>query len=168
MKDASPNERRVASAAAWVLIGCVFALIWPTAFGGATAYIGIDGESMSGTFESGDLVIVREQRSYEVGDAVTFRVPAGEFGAGAHVIHRIIGGNGTDGFTLQGDNKTQADPWRPTAADIVGKSWIHIPGGAARFKQMGQPVPLGALCAGLTVFAMLLPRKDEVTEPATA
>lgn len=167
MGRATRAERRVASAAAWVLLGCLFALVWPAALGGATAYIGVDGHSMDGTYVDGDLIVVRKQESYAVGDIVTFRVPEREFGAGAHVIHRIIGGDGTQGFTLQGDNRTQPDPWRPRTADVLGKSWIRVPGGATRFQQLGQPVPLGALVAALTVFAMLLPRKDEAQEPVT-
>lgn len=153
-------ERAVRSAALWVLLAAVTFLVWPVTFGGATSFVGVDGRSMDGTYATGDLIVLREQPAYAVGDIVTFRVPAGEFGAGAHVIHRIVGGDGTTGFITQGDNKPLIDPWRPKTSDVVGKSWVRVPGAAARFQQLGQPVPLGALCAGLTVFVMLLPKKQ--------
>src|SRR5687768_9615768 len=79
-----------------VLLGGWFVFLAPTNLGGPTAYIEVSGHSMDGTYQTGDLVITREQDSYEVGDIVTFRVDNG-----GKVIHRIIGGNGTEGYTLQ-------------------------------------------------------------------
>jgi signal peptidase I len=136
-------------------------LVWPQSMHGAVAYVGVDGHSMDGTYADGDLIAVRAQSSYAVGDIVTYRIPKGEFGAGANVIHRIIGGNGETGFTTQGDNKPLPDPWHPRTGDVLGKSALRIPGGARYFLALAQPVPLGGLCAGLTVFVMLLPGKSK-------
>ena len=135
-------------------------LAWPQSFGGRTAFIGVDGQSMAPTYASGDLLVVRRQGTYHVGDVITYIVPKGEFGAGAHVVHRITGGKGTAGFVTQGDNRAVADEWHPRHEDVVGATSLRIPGAASWFQQLGRPVPLGALCAGLTVMVMLLPRRQ--------
>ena len=59
---------------------------------------------MQPTLYEGDLAVVRQQSSYEEGDIVAFRVPEGEDGEGAIIIHRIVGGDAENGFILQGDN----------------------------------------------------------------
>lgn len=156
------NERRVAKAAGYTLLLALLALLWPQNFAGPTSFVGVDGHSMDGTYVDGDLIVVRRQSAYAVGDIVTYRVPQGEFGAGAHVIHRIIGGDAETGFITQGDNRDKPDVWRPRPSDMLGTSWIRLPAASARFQQLGQPVPLGALCASLTVFVSLLPKKKAV------
>jgi signal peptidase len=154
-------ERAIARAALLVLTLALLSLVWPQPFGGHTSFAGVDGDSMLGTYDDGDLIVLRAQASYGVGDIVTFRVPEGEFGAGAHVIHRIIGGDPASGFVMQGDNRSRPDEWRPRPDDVVGAAWVRIPGGAATFQSLGTPVNLGALCASLTVAMMLLPRRRE-------
>lgn len=160
-------ERVVARAALTVLSAASLALVWPQTFGGPTAFVGVDGDSMNGTYVDGDLIVVREQGSYDVGDVITYRVPAGEFGAGAHVIHRIVGGDAEAGFRTQGDNRDRPDEWRPRPTDILGASWVRVPSAAQRFQDLGEPVPLGALCAGLTVAVGLMPRRDRASAPET-
>ena len=144
-----------------VLTVACLSLVWPQSLGGPVAFVGVDGHSMDGTYVDGDLIVARRQPSYEIGDIVTYRVPKGEFGAGAHVIHRIVGGDGESGFVTQGDNRAQVDPWLPRASDVIGKSWVRIPQGAGLFLQLAKPLNLGALCAALTVFVMLLPRREQ-------
>jgi signal peptidase len=144
-------------------IAALMWLVWPQSFHGSIAYISVDGHSMDGTYKTGDLIAVRKLPAYQVGDVITYRIPKGEFGAGANVIHRITGGNGETGFTTQGDNKPLPDPWHPRTSDVVGKSAVRIPGGAHYFLMLSQPVPLGGLCAALTVFVMLLPKKEKLT-----
>lgn len=154
-------ERRTARAAGLVLVLALLSLVWPQPFGGSTSFAGVSGDSMLGTYDDGDLIVLRAQRSYRVGDITIFRVPEDEFGAGAHVIHRIVGGDGASGFVMRGDNRSQTDPWRPRTQDVVGAAWVRVPGGAAAFRALGRPVNLGALCAGLTVAVALLPRRRQ-------
>jgi signal peptidase len=134
-------------------------LLWPTTLGGDVAYVQVSGHSMDGTYRSGDLVIVRAQGHYTVGDIVAYRIPKAEFAAGAQVIHRIVGGNGAKGFTTQGDNKKSPDDWHPKNADVIGRAWVHVAGAGTWFSKFAQPLPLGALCAGLTVVTMLFPTR---------
>src|SRR5581483_4629369 len=110
-----------------VALVIIASLLHPLGFPGPATAVIIKGSSMLPTYKSGDLVIVKSQNSYQVGDAVAYKVPQGQLGAGDTVIHRIIGGNGRDGFNLQGDNNKSADPWHPTTGDIVGKQWLYLP-----------------------------------------
>ena len=50
-----------------------------------------------------------QTRNYKVHDIVAYKVPKPNPQAGLEVIHRLIGGNGTTGWTVKGDNRTAAD-----------------------------------------------------------
>ena len=147
----------------WLLLAAMLGLLvlaWPQSFGGRVAYVRVDGHSMNPTLAMGDLAVVRRQSSYRIGDAVAYRIPAGEFGAGAVVIHRLVGGNGETGFVTKGDNKTLRDEWHPRTGDIVGRVQYDLPGVGARVTQLTRPVYLGGLMAGLTVLTMLVPSRS--------
>jgi signal peptidase I len=95
----------------------------PIQFGGATAYVVINGNSMLPTYERGDLVILRREAVYAVGDIVTYF----NTDINQHVIHRIV--EMRDGvFVLKGDNNEWLDRETPVASRIVGKAWLHFPG----------------------------------------
>ena len=95
------------------LLGIWFALLGPTAFGGPAGYIEVSGHSMDGTYKTGDLILTRDQDTYAMGDIVTFKV----YDGAGQVIHRITGGDGDTGYTTQGDNNPDPDPWHPTDAE---------------------------------------------------
>ena len=159
-------NRRVVRAGLLMLLAVTGWLSLPQSFGGRIAYIRVDGHSMDPTYSDGDLAVVRSQRSYAIGDPVTYRIPKGEFGAGARVIHRIIGGDGIHGFVTKGDNRTIADPWHPHTSDVVGRVVTHVSGAGDRIATLGTPVNLGGLMAGLTVTMMLLPDRKK-RQPAS-
>jgi len=130
------------------------ALLRPVALGGPVQYVLVEGTSMEPTLSTGDLVLVRKQDDYAVGDVISFRTPIGP------VIHRIIDGNSSDGFVSMGDNNEIVDPWRPTPAEIVGRAWVTLPGGA-RLRWLA-PISLslsGALFAGMGLHSLLRPRR---------
>jgi signal peptidase I len=151
--------RTVANLLCCAVIAAILFVIWPQSLGGSVAYIKVQGHSMDGTYRSGDLIVVRKHSHYAVGDIITYRIPNGEFGAGAQVIHRIVGGNGTTGFITKGDNRKSVDDWHPRNSDVVGESWLRAPGAGVWFSRISQPLPLGVIVGGLTVFVMVLPRK---------
>ena len=123
----------------------------PQGLGGSVLYVVVRGDSMEPAIESGDLLIMRDASSYGVGDVVAYRVPDGDIGAGAIVLHRIVGGNGTDGYVLQGDGNPAPDPWSPTAGDIAATSWIRVPGLGNAFAFVHQPTILASLAAAIVV-----------------
>jgi signal peptidase I len=128
---------------AWIL------LLRPQSLGGSVSYDLIRGNSMVPTLHSNDLVLARNQSSYEVGDIITFRTEAG------NVIHRIVGGSAQEGFITQGDNAEVTDLWRPKPDDILGKMWIGIPNGGKVIETIRSPLVLAALIAALGVFVVL-------------
>ena len=77
--------------------------------------------------------MIRRQDEYALGDIVSIETPIGP------VMHRIVGGDGDEGFVSQGDNNEISDPWRPATSDIVGKLWLRFPGGAHSAGPPGSP-----------------------------
>lgn len=136
---------------ALALVGLITAGVLALA-SGRVGYVSTAGVSMEPTYSAGDLVLVSREGDYGVGDAVAYRDP----GAGATVLHRIIGGDGAHGFVLQGDNNESIDPHEPTADELTGRAIGHVPavGGV-----LGSPPAKGAIAlavAGL-VGSLALP-----------
>jgi len=163
------SVRRLASRALTVAV-VVAAVAWaivlrPPFLGGETSYVIVSGESMEPTMHNGDLVFAREQETYARGDILVYRVPEGEPGAGVLIIHRVMGGDAATGYILQGDNRENVDPWRPTQADVRGKTEWHIPRVGLLVAFMGTPLGLATLAA-LIAFVLVVGRGPE-QRPAT-
>lgn len=139
--------------AVWLL------LLRPTALGGPMGYVMVSGHSMQPTYYTGDLVLTRREAHYRIGDIIAYHIPRGQPGIGGIIIHRIVGGNGTAGFEMRGDNNNFMDPWRPRTSDIVGKAWVHVPGGARWFQWLRQPLNAGVIIGGISVFSLLSGRR---------
>ena len=137
-----------------VVIGW-FLFLRPTILGGPAGYILVSGNSMLPGLESGDLVVTARQTSYAVGDVVVYRIPAGEVGEGAKIVHRIIGVEPQGGYVVQGDNRDKPDKWRPLRSDVEGKVQVHVPKLGMVFSYLHQPIGL-ALIAGLTTIVAVL------------
>lgn len=155
-------------------LAVVAALLWfclPQGLGGRAGWVLVSGTSMLPRLHTGDLVLVERQSSYHVGEVVAYRVPKGQPGAGYEVIHRIVGGNGRTGWTMQGDNRTLPDIWHPTNSDVVGAKLLRIPDAFVVLRFLHTPLLLGLL-AGFGIFFKILlggksEQKDE-DEPGTA
>lgn len=91
-------------------------------FAGGFTVVATHGSSMQPTYHAGDVVVVRDQPSYAVGDAVAYRSPLLD----EVVLHRIVGTDG-DGLLLQGDANDWLDPEQPTEDDLLGAAWLHVP-----------------------------------------
>ena len=104
-------------------VATVVYVFWPTTLGGCSTLTIVSGHSMEPTYLTGDLVWSRCGEA-QVGDVVVYTPPDTD---GARVIHRIIGGNSTDGWLLQGDNNDFVDPWAPDDSLVVGVAQVHIP-----------------------------------------
>lgn len=103
--------------------------------------------SMEPEFSAGDVILIRQGDSYELGDVVTFRDPAG-----ALVTHRLVGR--VDGmFVTKGDANNVEDEELLSPDDIVGKMVTYIPA-------MGQALlflrtPLGLLLLIVVGFLLI-------------
>jgi signal peptidase len=146
----------VGAAAAFVIGWAV--TLRPASLGGPATYVVVRGDSMLPGFHSGDLAILQAGRDYERGDAIGYRVPAGEVGAGQVVVHRIVGGDGQAGYVMEGDNNPAPDPWLPREGDVAGKVWLLLPGVGRAIVIAHQPAVAGALAVSLLVMVVLARR----------
>lgn len=135
----------VAAVVAWAI------LLRPQLLGGPAAYVIVSGASMEPNLANGDLVLATKQSSYRIGDVIAYRVPDGDPGAGALVIHRVVGGSDAAGYLTKGDNREGLDLWRPRRDDVVGSVSITVPRAGLLFASMRTPLGLAAF-AGIAVF----------------
>src|SRR4051794_18499576 len=86
------------------------------------SYVATHGTSMNPVYYEGDLVFVMKADSYHVGQIVAYHgdIP------GQRVLHRIIGGSGTAGFVMKGDNNESIDPLKPTTEEMIGRAVLHV------------------------------------------
>lgn len=136
----------------------VLAWVWflPIQFGGGAAYVIISGESMEPLYHNGDLVIVRRDSEYGVGDIATYYSTE----LNKYVIHRIVAVR--DGkFTFKGDNNAWLDPETIRRDQIIGKAWLHIPGFGRALTPFRTPLGLSLLAGAVAVvvFFAILPGK---------
>ena len=152
MKRPDRHLARVALTVAFVALAVAWALLLrPQALGGPAAYVIVSGKSMEPSLKNGDLVVAQKKTSYSVGDVVAYRIPKGEPGADALVIHRITGGSARAGYVLQGDNRKGEDLWRPKPRDIAGDMRVRLPRAGLLFTSVRTPLGM-AVFAGLVAF----------------
>ncbi|MBI4789337.1 MAG: signal peptidase I [Chloroflexi bacterium] len=146
------TQRRWYSILSAILLFLFLVVAWlslaPLEVGGSAAYVIVNGNSMEPLYHASDLVVVRSADVYQVGDIVTYRHP--DVG---RVIHRIIAQE-EDGFVLQGDNNSWIDSYRPTADDIIGKAWLHIPKLGDLLAQLRTPMAMAVLAGMLPLVTL--------------
>jgi signal peptidase len=123
----------------------------PVWLGGPTSYVMVSGYSMEPTFRNGDLVILRSAPNYKVGDVVAFHAETGI------AIHRIAGVRPDATFITQGDNNPVVDTWHPSPRDVLGRSWLRLPGLGELLGHLKDPVRLGVLIGLIGFLAVMLP-----------
>lgn len=158
------TARRAIGAVVWLVLFAGMFALWPTSLGGRVSYVRVSGTSMEPTMHTGDLAVVRRQSSYSAGDIVAFRIPKGAPGAGHLVIHRIIGGDGTAGYRLQGDNRGHPDVWRPMKAGVVGSRWALVPRAGSLVSGLAHPFVLATILGLLTVVLVVTYRPEPAPE----
>ncbi len=114
----------------------------PTQVGGMASYIIIIGNSMEPKFHIGDLIIVHEQPTYQVGDAIVYQ----NLELKNFVFHRITSQQ-LGHYTLKGDNNSWVDTYKPSYEEAIGKLWLHIPRGGTAIQKIRSPFVM-ALIAG--------------------
>ena len=145
---------RIVSAAGLLVTIAVLGAAWwflaPPQLGGRTSYAVTFGVSMEPHFHHGDLVVLRRQSNYAVGDVVAYY----SHDLRRNVLHRIIAIHG-DHYTFKGDNNDFVDPEHPTKADLVGSEWLHIPRAGSWLGALHNPVD-AAVAAGIAVLLLVL------------
>jgi signal peptidase I len=155
-RTAEQHRRRLIGNVVFAVVFSAISIGWfttlrPERLGGPATFVMVQGTSMNPMYHTGDLVIVHRQAHYEVGDIIAYQIPQGQVGARLTVIHRIVGGSPTIGFTTRGDNNPALDDWHPTLADIQGSPWLLVPKGGNVLAFLHAPIPLAALSASLVV-----------------
>ena len=139
--------RAIVLSVAIVALGWAWWLFAPSQLGGDATYVMTRGISMEPLFHTGDLAIVKPAPSYHVGEIVAYHAPI----VGV-TLHRIIADHNGH-FTMKGDNNDFTDPFHPTARQVVGRLWLHIPKLGVIIPFVHQPIVV-AIVVGL--LAMLL------------
>jgi signal peptidase I len=141
-------RRFLAGLLVWGLAAFAWFCFAPPALGGWTNYVTTDGVSMEPRFHGGDLVLVRSEKSYHVGEIVAYRSKT----LGTVVLHRIVARDGAR-YVFKGDNNDFDDVGHPTKSQLIGALWIHIPAKYADvLSALREPPVLG----GLVAFGSLL------------
>jgi signal peptidase I len=125
-----------------VVVACLWYYLAPTALGGSTSYVVTRGVSMEPRFHTGDLVLVRSQSSYRVGQIVAYHSNVFH----TVVLHRIIGRIGNS-YVFKGDNNNFVDFEHPTQSQLIGSVWVHVPGVGATLDAIRSPALAGVLIA---------------------
>ena len=116
----------------------------PAVFGWSWAVV-ISG-SMEPEISVNDLIVVREQDSYHVGDIITYE-------SGSSVVtHRIVAET-EQGFTTKGDSNNTEDPKSVPHGAVVGRVVYVIPGIGLLIEYLR--TPLGMTCMVLIGFLLI-------------
>lgn len=107
-----------------MVCGAVWLALGPASAGGSLTAVTVRGTSMSPGIVAGDLVVVRHDARYDVGDVVAHRAGPG----GTLVLHRVVRRDG-DRLVLRGDANHHDDEIRPTTSDVIGRLTLRIAGG---------------------------------------
>lgn len=111
---------------------------------GWVAAVGTFGNSMAPRMEAGDLVLITQSPSYEVGDVVAYA----SADLDQTVLHRVVAVE--DGrYTFRGDNNDFDDPEEPTSDQLIGKELLHIPQGQVWIDRLTSPLALAVIAFGL-------------------
>ena len=138
---------RLVTSAAIALVVLIGGLL-PQQLGGRMSYVITNGSSMLPHFHAGDLVIVRREPTYRVGEVAAFHNQQ------LHVIvlHRIVAIRGNR-YVFKGDNNSFVTTYEPTKSQIVGAEWLHVPGGGRIIIDLRTPVIAAFLLGALWLFS---------------
>lgn len=116
----------------------------PSVFG--CSVVTVMSGSMEPAFSPGDMLVIRRQRQYQVGDIVTYE------SEGSFITHRLVEREG-DTWVTKGDANNAPDGRTLREQDLYGSVWLVIPklGNVAIFLRS----PLGVLVMCLGLFALV-------------
>jgi signal peptidase I len=89
--------------------------------------------SMSGTFEPGDVVVAAPWIEPKVGDIAIYQAKDFQGNVRAEFVHRIISGNAQTGFEFKGDNNPEKDLIVVAKKEIQGVVLFWIPNAGTIF-----------------------------------
>ncbi len=110
-----------------VVLGAGALIVLPKATGARPLTV-LSG-SMTGTYDVGDVVIVRpvDTDELEVGDVITFQPVSDDPNLTTHRIVALAYGNNETHFVTQGDANNAVDPAPVKPAQVNGEVWYSVP-----------------------------------------
>jgi len=141
--------RYAGSIAALSAVAALWLAFAPTRLGGSVDYAVIYGNSMAPSLNRGDLVVLHARGSYAVGDAVGYHNRE----LGRVVLHRIVGRVG-ELYVFKGDNNSFLDTYHPARSELLGRTWVRVPGAGRAVLWLRAPAHVG-IAAALLVFVLL-------------
>ncbi|MGV8977931.1 MAG: signal peptidase I [Cellulomonas sp.] len=145
----------------YALAGVAAFLLWPTSLGGCTTLTIVSGHSMEPTYYTGDLVIARCGTA-SVGDVIVYQPK--DLG-GARIIHRIVSGDATTGWTMKGDNNPSADPFNPGSSEVLGVAKVYLPKVGLIARGLTSPFVWGSFIL-IAIGLFVWPRAEESDDAA--
>ena len=140
----------------FVLLACLSAyFLWPTSLGGCTTLTIVSGHSMEPLYHTGDVVVSR--CGVPMSDEVIVYQP--ESLGGARIIHRVIGGDAVDGWSMKGDNNDFVDQFTPRGSEVLGTARLLIPKVGLAAAALTSPLVWLSVIA-LAIALLLWPRTD--------
>lgn len=130
----------------------------PNFFGFSTAVV-VSG-SMSPNIETNDMIIIKEQKEYNINDIISFN-------SGKSIVtHRIIKIE-NDGFVTKGDANNVEDQNIVTKDAIKGKVVMIIPGIGNTIAYMQSPLGLFLIAMFAFIIIIIPTRKKEIETTKT-
>jgi signal peptidase I len=142
--------RTASSASFLILVFLAWWMLAPPQLGGRTSYAVIYGISMEPRFHGGDLVLLRQQPSYHVGQIVGYHSNK----LGKPVMHRIIKIDESGRYYFKGDNNNFVDPEHPLESQLFGSEWVRLPGVGSALERVHSPRN-AAILGGLVALFVL-------------
>jgi signal peptidase I len=145
------------SSAFWlVLTITVWVAFAPIQAGGQAAYIMVIGKSMEPNFHLGDMIIVKQDSHYNVGDIVAYK----NMQLKNNVFHRIIGYE-SGRYILKGDNNAWVDTYKPSPEEVIGKLWIYLPGAGNIIQRIRTPLNMAIIIGVVAGFFLFNSMKEK-------
>jgi signal peptidase I len=142
-----PHRRLLGLLATLIACLAIWAVLAPPALGGSTSYVITEGVSMLPHYHTADLVVLHKQPTYRVGQVAAYHNPT----LRTVVMHRIVAVDGSR-YVFKGDNNNFTDSYEPSASQIIGAQWFHLPGAGRWELQLQQPLVAAVLLAALWLF----------------
>lgn len=143
----------------WAISAVLLVVAWwtlaPPQLGGGTSYMVTRGVSMLPTIRAGDLVVLRSEPSYHVGEVAAYHNPE----LHAVVLHRIIAVRG-DRYVFKGDNNHFVTTYKPTKAQIIGREVLQLGGAGKYLLTLRVPVVAAVLLGMLWLYTFHRPRSS--------
>ena len=141
-----PIKKLIAGALVALVLGSLWFVFAPVSVGGSSTWVVTDGISMEPRFHAGDLVLVRAQSHYHVGEIVAYNNKQ----LHTIVLHRIVGRDGSR-YIFKGDNNNFLDFEHPAQNQLIGALWLHFAGLGGTLESLHSPVLIGAMFALATL-----------------